>query len=475
MTPLGYILLPIGLAALLFSKRWLYRLFVFWTLFSASSALNVGEGENGSALQVWMLFGFLWIIRLIAENLSLVRLKVDGRIARPCLWLIAFLCIASASLIMPVYINGTMAISSPSLANDSETPLFLTSHSFTQLLYLIFGGTIAICVAHSNMRDRDRHETEQIILLSGLFIALWGLVQFFCNITGAAYPDYIFNNSGSASGKGFLETLDGVGRVCSVATEPAVFAQALISLLPLTLAAWLRKGSVLSPRIDRACAVLFVVLLLVCTSSIGYLGLLILGILLLPLLWRTHTISALKALKIAAMVTAALTALVVVSVSSIPVVSDVINSALLNKATAGSGVERGMTIVLAFGYFQKFPLLGIGWGSATSHDLLVKLLSNVGVVGTFTFLGTAISVLRGNWRSLKPLLTADSLSRAAWFLALAIFLSTSLFNEFPLAFGNFWLVLGMAISTSPKSELAPESLFKSEIPKRINHLSLASD
>jgi hypothetical protein len=41
MTPLGYIMLPVGLAGLFLSKRWLYRLFVFSTLFSATSAINL--------------------------------------------------------------------------------------------------------------------------------------------------------------------------------------------------------------------------------------------------------------------------------------------------------------------------------------------------------------------------------------------------------------------------------------------------
>jgi hypothetical protein len=49
--------------------------------------------------------------------------------------------------------------------------------------------------------------------------------------------------------------------------------------------------------------------------------------------------------------------------------------------------------------------------------------------------------------------SAMDLSRATWFLSFTVFLITSLFNGFPLAFGNFWLVMGMAISTSWKERL----------------------
>jgi hypothetical protein len=111
-----------------------------------------------------------------------------------------------------------------------------------------------------------------------------------------------------------------------------------------------------------------------------------------------------------------------------------------------------MTVGMAFGYFQQYPLLGIGWGSAASHDLIVRLLSNVGIIGTFTFLVAMYCVIRANWRALDSLVLPMSLSRFAWFLGFSVFLFTSVFIGFPLAFGNFWLILGMAISTGWKTE-----------------------
>jgi hypothetical protein len=82
--------------------------------------------------------------------------------------------------------------------------------------------------------------------------------------------------------------------------------------------------------------------------------------------------------------------------------------------------------------------------------LIVKLLSNVGIVGALAFLGAMFWILRANWRALGPMVSPTNLSRAAWLLALAVFLFTNVLIAFPLAFGNFWLVLGMAISTGWK-------------------------
>lgn len=455
-------MLPVGLAGMILSERWLYRFFVFWTLFSASSVANFGEGENGSALQIWMFFGFLWLLRLVMERLSTLSFSIDRRIARPCLWLIAFLFVASLSLIMPIYINGTLTITSPYLGDVSGTPLYFTSHNLTQLLYLIFGGAIAICVAHCNLRDEKRHETERIILLSALFISVWGLLQFFCHLTGIPYPDYIFNNSGSISGGGFAETLGGISRVSSASVEPSMFAQSLVTLLPLTIPAWLRKGSVLSVSTDRCCTVLFIVLLILSTSSTAYLGLLVLAVALLVSLLRTNTMSIARATRHAAIAVTGVFAVATIAVSSVPIARDVVSAAVLDKSSSGSALERAMSVGLAFGYFRKFPLLGIGWGSATSHDLIVKLLSNVGIIGTFTFFAAMYFVMRADWRTLDSLVLPMSLSRFVWFLGLTVFLFTNILIAFPLAFGNFWLVLGMAISTGWKAKPAGTSMLGSD-------------
>jgi len=451
-------MLPVGLAGLFLSKKWLYRLFVFSTLFSASSAVNLGESDSGSAVQLWMFFGFMWLLRLTLDHLADLSFTIDTRILTPCRWLIAFLAAASISLIMPIYIGGRLLITSPFLFDNSETPLYFTSHNFTQLLYLVFGVAIAISVAHFNLRNEVRHETERIILISAIFISFWGAFQFVCNVTGIPYPDFIFNNSGSVSGKGFLETLNGVSRISSVAVEPSMFAQSLVTLLPLTLPAWLKRGSVLSIQIDRASSVFLILLLLLCTSSTAYLGLFVFAALLLPLLLRTRITSMARASIFAVIAGGAFVLLMAMAVASSSVVRDVITSGLLDKSNSGSALERLMTIQLAFGYFQKFPIFGIGWGSATSHDLIIKLLSNVGLVGTLIFLAAMYYVLRANWRALDGLTGDLSLSRSAWFMSLTVFLFTSALIGFPLAFGNFWLVLGMALSTGWKPETFRESL-----------------
>jgi hypothetical protein len=452
MTPLGNIMLVAGLSAAIFSRRWLYRLFVFWSLFSASSALNVGEGDNASALQVWMLLGFLWLFRLSIDKASTFSFSIDRRIFPQCAWLAAFLVAASLSLVMPIYIDGALPIATPHLLESGEAPLYFSARNFTQLLYLVFGCAIAVAVAHSNLRAEERLETERAILLSALFVASWGLFQFCCNIGGVPYPYFIFNNSASQSGIGFMERFYGYPRITSVATEPSTFAQSLVSLLPLTLPAWLRRGVVFSVAFDCSCCIVMLAALILSTSSVAYFGILVLPFLAMPVLLRAKAIRRAKAWMLIFSGAALTAASFAVVVATIPVVRDVIDLAILAKANSGSALERAMTIRDAWSYFQEYPVLGIGWGSTTSHDLIVKLLSNVGIVGAFLFLAAILSVLRRSWRTLVSCDDPVGLSRAMWLLGFSLILATSVISEFPLAFGNFWLVMGMAISTGWQEE-----------------------
>jgi hypothetical protein len=414
-----------------------------------------------------MFFAALWILRLGLERFSLLSFSIDNRLKRMSYWMIAFLGVAAVSLVMPVLINGSLQIASPTLGDNTETPLVLTGHNFTQLLYLILGGIVAICVAHANLNNETREETERIILYSGIFIACWGIFQFFCNVTGFPYPDFLLNNSGSASGRGFLEKLDtGIHRVSSAAVEPSVLAQGLLTLLPLTLPAWLKRGFVFSRRRDRLVAVLFIVVLFLSTSSTAYIGLAILALTYVAYAVRAGSLSKTKSILVFALIGILGMAVVAVAFISVPFVSDVVNSALLSKASSGSGIERAMTISLAFGYFQRYPILGIGWGSATSHDLIVKLLSNVGIVGTVVFGGGIFSIIRSNWQKISPRNSPLDLSREAWLMSLVSFVLTSILIEFPLPFGNFWLIIGMSMATACSSATARDL----SVPARVRRI-----
>src|SRR6202020_539669 len=70
---------------------------------------------------------------------------------------------------------------------------------------------------------------------------------------------------------------------------------------------------------------------------------------------------------------------------TVPAFADLLNSQLFNKSDAGSVVERAVVISNDFQYFLNYPLLGIGWDCAPTHDVIVGLLANCGVCGLAAF------------------------------------------------------------------------------------------
>jgi O-antigen ligase len=217
----------------------------------------------------------------------------------------------------------------------------------------------------------------------------------------------------------------------------------------------LKRGFVFSRRRDRLIALLFVVVLILSTSSVAYVGLAILGLTYVVYSVRTGRFSKRKAIAVFVPVGILATAIVAVAIISVPFVSQIADSVLLSKASSGSAIERAMTISYAFGYFQKYPILGIGWGSATSHDVIVKLLSNVGIVGTVVFFWGIFSIVRSNWRRISRGNSPLELSREAWLMSLVSFVLTSVLIEFPLPFGNFWLIIGMSMATAATARGLP--------------------
>jgi O-antigen ligase len=446
VTILGYIFLPIALICLFFSEKWMLRLFLFWTLFSASSAINFGSKESGSALQMWMFFAFLWLLQKCLRGIARLSLAVDWHILPQCVWIGVFLLVSCTSLIMPVYINGRLIVTSAFLDVSGDTPLYFTLHNVTQLLYLIFGCLVAVAIAHLALDARERTVIEKTLFVSAVVLALWGAFQFACNLVGIPYPHALLNNSVSPYAAGYEQTIaQGFSRVSSATLEPSYFAQCMVAALPVTFPSWLGQRFLFSPFIDRAASCLFLVMVLLSTSTTAILGLFVLALLFLFSLRKASKISFSLLVKLSAAVAAVGAAIAAALVFS-PAARELATAMLIGKSQSYSAVERFLSVVLAFGYFRQYPVLGIGWGSATSHDLIVFLLANVGIVGASAFLAAIGFVIARTWKNIRakqPLLASSSF---VWFLTLTVFIVLSTAVGFPLVMGNFWVTLGVAIA-----------------------------
>jgi hypothetical protein len=447
ITPIGCFLIPLAIGLSIVRPNWLYVLMIFFGPFSATSVLNFGSGEAASGLQAWMFLGALWLIRELAPQLVQLSIKLKEPLRRPSLYLSVFLLTAALSLLMPIWINGSLQIVSPSLLDFSTTPLvFRASHVFA-LLYLLEGSTIALLIAQRNTSEEQLTSALKIYLAAGVFVSIWGLLQLVCYAIDVSYPAIVFNGSASPGALGYAAEFSelGVKRISSVAVESTVLAQVLLTMLPLTLPAWFARGCIFSRRKDRACSLLMLLVLLLTTSSIAYIGLFtLLFTVLFLLVAKARVIKTGTILKFVFGTSAVLSILIAMAYSASEVVRTLVGTVLLDKTESYSALERLKTITFAADYFSQYPVLGVGWGSVTSHDLIFKLLSNVGML---VFIVIIFGISRGLYRRLGEEHSDESaMLTLSLLVSFVILLVTNLLTGFSYVFGHFWFIFGIAIA-----------------------------
>jgi O-antigen ligase len=451
ITPIGWILIPLGLASYWWAPERLYVLMIFSLPFSATAVVNIGGSDASSGVQASIFFGALWIMRELPKFRHSSGSPLRENLRAPTHQLKMFAAVVLLSLIMPLWINGRVYIEDPEFANPNSGPLQFTSKQITQTLYLFYGLLLSLLIAFRNSEVAEFVRSIRIFVISAIFVSAWGFFQFSCYLLGFTYPAYIFNTSATESAMGYLQELEDIGlkRISSVATEPSIFAACMLLALVFALFALVRKQPLISKMWDRFAVAIIVGALLISTSTIAYVGLAavfvgyLLGLVRLKVLRPKYVVMLLSF--------AALLGLVYVWSSS---AQDLMSSMIVGKSESYSGIGRLYSIVLAAGYFLQYPILGLGWGSVTSHDLVFKLLSNTGILGFLTFSLFLVSLLRRLWRTTRTV-NSDN-PEGAWravcsLIAFLILMFSNLTTDFVFVYGHLWFVLGLAMSATALS------------------------
>lgn len=385
ITATGILLIFFSVIILIFRRKYLYDISIFSIPFSATAIIN---SNSGFWLTPFHYFGFLWIFSYMLFGKSKADYRSPVIIRVSIVLLLLFSVVAICSIFMSEILSHEMEIRSYRIWINEYYPLELKSRNLTAVLYLLFGITFSISIYLYNDTNEKLIHSINLILASLLFVCLWGYMQFISNISGYEYPYEIFNNTSNELGQGYKQLLsNGLMRVSSVSTEPSIFAQFVISIS--TLVVFLRHYEMNFLKRFKLNILIFlsVVVLVLSTSTTAYIGLLfLLGLYVLYLMYFSKRNKFASKIIIFSLVT-----MVAILLSSNQIWR-LFNTIVIDKLLSGSGQERFMTIKYAFEYFLASPILGLGWGSVTSHDLLVKLLANTGVVGAALFL-TAISIL----------------------------------------------------------------------------------
>jgi O-antigen ligase len=422
---------------------------VFSLPFVATAVVNIGSKGSASGLQAAILFGTLWLVRSGPKTLGTPGLWESQHIRTSIRHLRFFMLVVAASLVMPIWIHGGLTVDCADPMCTESAPLNFSLRNITQALYLAYGVIITVFVAIRNSDIREFRKSTRIFLASAIFVSFWGLLQWYCYQVGISYPAFVFNTSATKSAGGYTQVLGELGltRISSVETEPSMFAQFILIALVFAMFAAGAQREIISKFWDRVALVAMLMALLLSTSTTAYVGLAILVPVFLVGLWFLRRLDSrvLVAIGFAVFVAFAVYAHSLLT-------QNLIDRVVFSKMGRGSGNERLNYVLRAFTYFRRYPLLGIGWGSARSDDLFVKLLANAGILGLVAFVLFLKTLFSGLWKSMVRPTTRQRMSeRTYWaccfWVASFILIVMNALTGFAFVYGHLWFILGMAIAT----------------------------
>jgi O-antigen ligase len=420
LTPIGWVCIALGLSCLNNVPR-LAWLLSFSTVFSATAVFNFPSIPFGFQPYHW--FGVL----LVASPILFGRRGGESSpVEQP----------GQVELLAAFIAWGVVA----TVVSGAGTS------GFVHVVHILFGLMVLVGLMTHVRSEAHLRALVSAMVGGALAASLWGFVQFALFVVGIEYPAMLFNNSVGDSAARFESTVAGglLPRVSSVATEPSYLVRSLVPacavLVVLLTLEPARLG--LPRRLGVASAWSMVAVTLLSTSTLG------LGGLALMLAWLMLVLPPARAVVTKASLVAL--ALLFLLFTSEPVLADVLEEVLFGKMELGSGQERADSITDAFDVFAASPIFGGGPGITTSHDLVIKLLSNFGLVGALLFAATLLSTLAQAWRAHRraALVTALGLANAIlWFMDIGAGVSYQ--------YGVFWLLLALLLSAL-RSDMLPE-------------------
>jgi hypothetical protein len=266
--------------------------------------------------------------------------------------------------------------------------------------------------------------------------------------------------------QGYTEQLEVGGdlyqRISSVTHEPSIFSKYLLTVLPIVLLSVLLRRPLFSLIRDRYILGILIGVLVLATSSTGYLGIICVLLVTAILLTRLHLIGW-RWVPYAGFVAILLLTLYF----KLPVFQDFVDALLFMKYESGSGLQRALSVVNSWEYFKQYPILGVGWAMVTSLNLLTFLLVSTGVVGFAAFFTLIFYVLRRSLQTLSqfnPNAGARDSSQLVLVAGLVVGLITlivvGILTGLEFYLGYFYFVLSMlvALNIANRSKLGETQL-----------------
>ncbi|EGD50587.1 hypothetical protein TheetDRAFT_2603 [Thermoanaerobacter ethanolicus JW 200] len=464
ITPLGYILIPMGFFVFFSYPSYLLGLLVFFSPFQAASVINFKNLNFG--VQPGYFFAILWIIHEIINILRGKKFTIVKEQKMIIMLLINFFVVSASSILMPLFLSDkNITVHNP---KGYDVLLSFSRTNITQLLYLLTNLTVTILIVLGLRNLSEVKKLIKILLYSCFFALVYGIYQLMCYLLKLHFPYWLFNNNIGYS-QGFNQMVGNIKRISSIATEPSMYAFFLLMMIPIILSVRISKNNIISKKMVTVLLYLTIAEIILTTSSTGYIGLLFF-ISIYTIYNFLHSIRGgrkyQQSLYYIIRTVGIITGLSIISLNIYIFVfglANVINalaSLTVDKFNTLSGQERLQGFLNGLNLFINYPVFGVGYGSNRTYDLITTILSNTGILGFISFSMIIIIAIKILMKYIKVARNDEKFIMIGLLFSLlnAIFAFTISIPD--LIFLYFWIILGFIFTIPKVVEVSNENSHK---------------
>lgn len=385
--PIGILFILVGVLGLILGPVAPFGLLVVSTVFGAAAAFLIGAANIQPA---HLMMGFVAIAILSRRAMvvsSLRSLATPG----PALWLMLLLIygMVTAYFIPRLMAGQSQIIPLGSSEYDdtrSTVPLGPVSSNFTQSVYMLANLVCFVGIlAAAGDRSVFRTIAKAVVALSAVN-AVFALIDLATYWTGTqAVLDFMRNAQYTMHHE---EQIAGLKRIVGAFPETSAFSRFTLGLFAFNATLWIAG---IWPRINGLLALSSFMLVVLSTSTTGFVGLFpVTGLLLAVAAARslspaTRTMQSVLLATLLPLVGALAVLAIVMNDAFRDSVAYYVDLLILSKADSSSGVERTAFNTVALRNFVDSWGLGVGMGTVRTSSLPVAFLSHVGLPGTILY------------------------------------------------------------------------------------------
>lgn len=441
---------------LIIKKKKLLHLCYFFVPFSGVSLFNI------PAIMFYVLpFTLTVAVWILSELLFALRKKSDMSINLNNAALILFLIFLIAVLLSsfaPIFINWSDGYMGANDDSDKYFPIKLSSIHLLQLCY-IFGGVLFSIFVIGNLNTVGKIEVIlRVVIISGVITCIIGIVELAAFYLGLDYNTGWYHTvpTGSADAKGIrIDGLLGIARINSVSYETSNFAQHILVVHAFIYYCRAKKIVIFSKRKDKMVSFLTGFSLIACISSTAIFGLAFINV----MYWAISSWTVKKFFSFFVGMSF-LTVVLYLAYTQVAIFASVADAFALDKFSGGSAISRFSSIVNAYDIFLRHPIIGVGIGVLPATDLVVMLLSGIGIFGFMIFLLLVLVIIfNGSRKSITTNAVLDlninarkysfyrfSVITNALTFSLVVLLFIYQGTGFAFRFGDFWALSALVVS-----------------------------